>query len=146
MSYPFVLSPRYRLDDESIWLEGIDPSRHYWIRMNGDPQQMAIVPGVLLSSEVELRGVIQRFRALKSFDRLEVERVAGTVTIECINENCYAIVATVNDAPVWHLFDRETLEMLLRSSHPDWIPSPKDIELGRKSLNLLLNQAEFSRV
>ena len=146
MSYPFILSPRYRLDDESVWLEGIDPSRHYWIRMNGDPQQVTIIPGVLLSSEVELRDVIQRFRALKSFDRLEIERVAGMVAIECINDNCYAIVATANGAPVWHLFDRETLEMLLRSSHPDWIPSPKDVELGRKRLNVSLNQGELSQV
>jgi hypothetical protein len=36
MTELFTLSPRYRLDDELPWLEGIDPSRHYWIRVNGE--------------------------------------------------------------------------------------------------------------
>ena len=34
MTKLFTLSPRYRLDNELPWLEGIDLSRYYWIRVN----------------------------------------------------------------------------------------------------------------
>ncbi len=129
----FVLSPRYYLDDEG-WLEGVDPSRNYWLRVNGDSRVEAVIPGLIVPSLEELRTVIKKFRALQSGETLVIERIADSSTIYCIGNNCYAIETIIEEAPVWHLFDRETLETLLMTAHPDWIPSEKDVELGRRML------------
>jgi hypothetical protein len=129
----FVLSPRYSLDT-SDWLEGIDPSRHYWLWVNGEQQVQVIIPGLIVSSIEELREVIDQFRRLKPTESLKLTRIVETFRIHCVSSNCYGIEGRVAGALVWHLFDRETLESLLMTAHLDWIPSEKDIELGRKAL------------
>jgi hypothetical protein len=130
----FCLSPRYRLDDELSWLEGIDPSRHYWIRVNGDKNLTVALPGLLVSSKNELKPIMERFRSLKPQEQMKLSRIADFCTIYCISHNCYAVEAKINGAPVWHLFDRETLDSLLMTAHPDWQCAPKDIDLGRRLL------------
>lgn len=133
MLEPFVLSPRYALDD-SDWLEGIDPSRRYWLHVNGDRCQTVQIPGLVVSSLEELKDAIKRFRSLEPAESLKVERIAESCKIHRVSSNGYAIEGRVEGALAWHLFDRETLESLLMSAHPDWIPSEKDIELGRQIL------------
>jgi hypothetical protein len=134
MTQLFALSPRYRLDDELPWLEAIDPSRHYWIAVNGDRNVTMAIPGLATSSFDEFKQAIRQFRALQAGEQLTVTRAASSCTVYCISSNCYAIPAEVNGADVWHLFDCETLESLLMTAHPDWQCSPKDIEMGRKLL------------
>ncbi|MCL6434653.1 MAG: hypothetical protein K6T90_10655 [Leptolyngbyaceae cyanobacterium HOT.MB2.61] len=132
---PFLpLSPRYRLDDELPWLEGIDPSRHYWISVNGDAALKVAIPGVLVSSFTQFKDTILSFRALKPGENLVLKRAADACTIYCIGQNCYAIESEIQGAVVWHLFDQETLESLLMTGHPDWQCSPRDVELGRSML------------
>jgi hypothetical protein len=143
MTEQFILSPRYRLDDEYPWLEGIDPSRHYWISVNSDSKLQIAIPGLVASSTDELKAIISRFRSLQPQDVMTVERIAGGFTLRCISNNCYAIEGEVKGALVWHLFDRETIESLLMTSHPDWIPSPKDIELGRKRIAMAFAQPAY---
>jgi len=130
----FPLAPRYRLDDELPWLEGIDPSRHYWIKVNGDSCLTVAIPGLATSEFAEFRAAILAFRALHPGQAMQIQRVASACTIHCISNNCYAIASTLHEAEVWHLFDKETLESLLMTSHPDWQCAPKDIELGRRLL------------
>lgn len=130
----FCLSPRYLLDDRSSWLEGVDPSRRYWIAANGDKSQTVAIPGPTVSSRSELKQIIFQFRSLQPTDKMTLTRVAGTCTIHCISANCYALEVEDNFAPVWHLFDKETLDALLMTAHPDWRCSPADIDLGRKLL------------
>jgi hypothetical protein len=134
MTQLFALSPRYRLDDELPWLEAIDPSRHYWIAVNGDSNATTAIPGLAVSSFDEFKQAIRQFRALQVGGQMTIARAASTCTVTCISSNCYAIQAEVNGAAVWHLFDRETLESLLMTAHPDWQCSPKDVEMGRKLL------------
>ena len=138
----FVLSPRYSLDAAN-WLEGIDPSRHYWLWVNGDPQLPVIIPGLIVSSIEELRTVIGQFRSLQPGESLKLARIVGSCKIHCVSSNCYAIEARVDSALVWHLFDRETMESLLMAAHPDWLPGEKDLELGRKALMRSLNQPVY---
>ena len=141
MTQIFVLSPRYRLDDESSWLEGIDPARHYWIAVNGDANLRVAIPGLTVSSLREWKQHIRRFRSLQVGEQMQLIRIANHCTIHCISENCYAIGGEIAGAPVWHLFDQETLDSLLMTSHPDWQCAPKDIELGRQLLARSLQQA-----
>lgn len=141
MTQPFSLSPRYRLDDESSWLEGIDPTRNYWIAVNGDRFFTVPIPGLMVSSVSEWKQAVKQFRALKPGDWMELVRVTNVCTIHCISQNCYAIAQDINQAPVWHLFEQETLESLLRTAHPDWQCSLNDIDLGRKLLMRSLQQA-----
>jgi len=130
----FPLAPRYRLDDELPWLEGIDPSRHYWLMVNGDASLTVAIPGLAVFSQDEFKQAVLGFRALKPGESMAIQRAASGCKIVCISQNCYAIEADVSGAPVWHLFDQETLESLLRTSHPDWKCAPKDVDLGRQSL------------
>ncbi|HEY9637141.1 MAG TPA: hypothetical protein V6D14_27320 [Coleofasciculaceae cyanobacterium] len=37
-------------------------------------------------------------------------------------------------APIFHLFDQETLDSLLMMAHPDWQCTPKDINLVQQLL------------
>lgn len=141
----FCLSPRYRLDDELPWLEGIDPSRHYWIAVNGDNKVTLALPGLIVSSIEEFKQVIRQFRSLQPGDVLSLARISSRCMIRCVSENCYAVEARINDAPVWHLFDQETLESLLMTAHPDWQCSPSDIELGRKMLLRSLSEPSFAK-
>ena len=133
MIEPFILSPRYRLDDESLWLIGIDPSRHYWLRVNGSEHEVTI-PGLNVSSLEEWKQAILKFRSLQPGEEMEIERAYDSCKVHCVSANCYAIATKINNASVWHLFDRETLQSLLMTSHPDWQCAPQDVELGRKLL------------
>ncbi len=141
MKASFCLSPRYRLDDESPWLEGIDPSRHYWIKVNGDSNLTIAIPGLLVASMDEMKQAMKEFRLLEPGEQMTLERVASSCKIHCISSNCYAIEVEMDNAPVWHLFDQETLDSLLMSAHPDWQCAPSGIELGRKLLLRSLEQA-----
>ena len=132
MTQLFCLSPRYRLDDESPWLEGIDPARYYWIAVNGDAANAVGIPGLMVSSLRELKQVIHQFRGLQPGEQMTLVRTANTCTIHCVSPNCYGVEAEMNQSQVWHLFDQETLESLLMTAHPDWQSSSKDVELGRK--------------
>lgn len=134
MTQPFPLCPRYRLDDESPWLEGIDPARHYWIAVNGDATLTVPVPGLMVFSVSEWKQAIRKFRALQSGEMMDLVRVSSVSQIHCISENCYAIASEMNGAPVWHLFDQETLESLLRTAHPEWQCTSNDVDLGRMLL------------
>jgi hypothetical protein len=143
MTNPLVLAPRYRLDDELVWLEGIDPTRHYWILLNGDRQQITPVPGLAVTSPAEFKRAMHGFRAMQVGDRLVFDRASTTCLIYCLSSDCYAIESVVEHqfgqtkqgALVWHLFDHETIESLLMTAHPDWQSSSKDVELGRKLLS-----------
>ncbi len=141
----FCLSPRYRLDDESRWLEGIDPSRHYWIAVNGEKKVTLALPGLIVSSMEEFKQVIRKFRSLQPGEILNLARISSRCLIRCISNNCYTIEAEVNHASVCHLFDQETLESLLMTAHPDWQCAPSDIDLGRKLLLRSLAQPTFSK-
>lgn len=134
MNPHFPLAPRYRLDDELPWLEGIDPARNYWIWINGELDQGAAIPGIAATSFTEFKALIRQFRGLQAGDRMTLSRTADSLVIHCISANCYAIESEVSGAPVWHLFDQETLDSLLMTGHPDWQCAPKDIELGRRLL------------
>lgn len=144
MTSPFILAPRYCLDDHSQWLQGIDPSRQYWLWVNGDRHQPTILSGLLVADFDQLKAVIQQFRALEPGENLTIPRMEGVAfTLHCVSSNCYAIAATLKDAPVWHLFDRETLESFLKSSHPDWLCSPNSLELGREQLRRAFTQPAY---
>jgi len=145
MEAPLCLSPRYRLDDELPWLEGIDPSRHYWIAVNGDKNLTVAIPGLTVFSISELKQTIREFRSLQPGEQITLARVASACTMHCIGSNCYAIEAQINGVPVWHLFDQETLDSLLKTAHPDWQCAPKDIELGRKLLMGSFQQAAVTK-
>lgn len=134
MNQLFPLAPRYRLDDENPWLKGIDPSRHYWIHVNGEQKLTAVLPGLIVSSANEFKQMILRWRALQPGQQMTIERAAGSCMIYCISENCYAIEDQNEPIKVWHIFDQETVESLLMTSHPDWKCSTKDVELGRELL------------
>lgn len=126
----------YRINDELPWLEGIDPSRHYWIAVNGDNRHITTIPGlIIISSLDELRETMGRFRKLQPGEQMTLERAASITKIYCIASNCYAVEGYIDGAAVLHLFDCEALDSLLMTAHPDWQSSPKDIELGRKVLS-----------
>jgi len=134
MTQAFTLAPRYRLDDESPWLEGIDPGRNYWIAVNGDANIKLAIPGLTVSSLMEWKQNIRKFRALQPGECMDIVRAAQSCTIYCISSNCYAIEAEVAGSPIWHLFDQESLDSLLMTSHPDGQCAAKDIDLGRQLL------------
>lgn len=134
MEAVFCLSPRYRLDDESPWLEGIDPSRHYWLAVNGDQNLVVALPGLVVSSIDELKQVMVKFRHLQPGEQMSLARTASNCQIHCVGLNCYALATEINGAMVWHLFDQEALDSLLMTAHPDWQCAPSDVELGRKLL------------
>ena len=133
--YPrFTVIPRYQLDDQIPWLEGIDPLRNYWIAVNGDQSQIVTLPGLTAASFDEFKQVMRRFRALKSGETLLLGNSDQSGKIICISSNCYAYEGNLDGAPVWHLFDQESLDSLLMSAHPDWQCSQKDLLLGRTQL------------
>ncbi len=146
MEVSFCLSPRYRLDDESPWLEGIDPSRHYWVAVNGEPSLTIGLPGLTVSSLSEFKQFIRKFRSLEPGQQINLPRIASNCVIHCVSDNCYAIETEINGAPVWHLFEQETLDSLLMTAHPDWKCAPSDVELGRKLLLRSLEQPHKGEV
>lgn len=128
------LAPRYRLDDESVWLEGIDPTRHYWLWVNGDRCLAVALPGLCVTSLEAFVQALRCFRSLQSGGQIQLHSAMGSLSLHCISSNCYAIAAEVKGAAVWHLFDQETLESLLMTAHPDWQCSEADLALGRRLL------------
>ena len=134
MKSVFPLAPRYRLDDESLWLEGIDPSRHYWIAVNGSQDVVVALPGAIAPTFDEFKAFVLSYRAMQPGDRISLERASGPVAIHCIGKNCYALEGQVKGAEVWHLFDHEALDSLLMTGHPDWQCAPQDIDLARRFL------------
>ncbi len=137
----FTLAPRYRLDDEQPWLEGVDPSRHYWLWVNGQQHLSVVIPGISVQSGSELRQFMERFWDLSAGESLTWERAATTLEIHCVGPNCFALVDEYAGAPVWHLFDREALESLLMTASPHWQCRPEDVALGRRQLMDSLNLA-----
>lgn len=127
----FPLAPRYRNLDSQGWLEGIDPGRNYWIKVNGEQTAIASLPGLISSNLSQFKENIFLFRGLQEGQTMRLERIGRCGTIHCISKNCYAVEDTVNGAAVWHLFDKETMESLLMTSHPNWKCSAKDLDLGR---------------
>jgi hypothetical protein len=137
----FSLAPRYRLDDESPWLKGIDPLRRYWLYINGDQQRVAVLPGLYAKDSEVFRQSIRSFRRMTIGERLALPTELGEgLLIHCVAENCYAIADPATVAPAWHLFDRESLESLLMTAHPDWQCAPQHLSLGRSLLNLAWGQ------
>lgn len=125
------LAPRYRLDDESAWLQGIDPLRRYWVMVNGEETLMRRLPGLSTSDFDDFRQAIRGFRGLDVGQELTLPTELGEpLTVHCVAENTYAI-ADDSAAPVWHLFDRESLESLLMTAHPDWQCAPQHLRLGQ---------------
>lgn len=133
----FPLTPRYRMEDGSEWLKGIDPGRNYWLNVNGEQTITTAIPGLISSSLSKFKESILQFRSLQEGEAMTVERIGICGTIHCISKNCYAVEDRVNGALVWHLFDKETIESLLMTSHPNWKCSAKDLDLGRVSVAAL---------
>lgn len=146
MEVSFCLSPRYRLDDEMPWLEGIDPCRNYWIMVNGESNITVAIPGLTVASKSELKEIIVQFRSLQPGEKMSLDHVAGACTIFCVSHNCYALEDKINGVLVWHLFDKETIDSLLMTANPDWQCSPKDLDLGRRLLMRSFQQAAAIKV
>lgn len=134
------LAPRYRFNDRSIWLVGIDPARNYWLNLNGDRHRPTLLPGFTTTSAIIWQQVFKQFRSLQPTEKMIIARTAGVFTIHCLSRDCYAIASEVNHAPVWHLFDRDSLESLLASAHPDWTCTPQDVDLGRQMIERAFTQ------
>ncbi|NJL46683.1 MAG: hypothetical protein HC929_03245 [Leptolyngbyaceae cyanobacterium SM2_5_2] len=134
-SRSFPLLPRYRLDDESPWLQGIDPLRRYWLAVNGDEATVRMLPGLSTQDFESFKQAIFGFRALEVGQELTLPADFGQqLTIACVAENCYAVTDDSTPAPLLHLFDREALESLLMTAHPDWQCAPQHLTLGRSLL------------
>ncbi|PSN12149.1 hypothetical protein C7293_21460 [filamentous cyanobacterium CCT1] len=135
------LAPRYRLDDESPWLKGIDPLRRYWICVNGDQRAMRVLPGLSTQSVEAFKQAIRGFRYLAIGQELTLPAgMSDRITLYCVAENCYAIADKSTEAEVWHLFDAESLESLLLTAHPDWQCAPEHLNLGRSLLTAAWGQ------
>ena len=137
----FCLTPRYNLNDNSSWLLSIDPLRRCWIAVNGSQEFTLGISGLLTSQTQIFRDTVLQFRALTPGQTLCFSTYSEPTQIYCVSSNCYAIVGQVMGAEVWHLFDRETMESLLMTAHPDWIPSPGDIERSRELLSTSWEQS-----
>lgn len=139
------LAPRYRLDDELPWLRGVDPLRRYWLAVNGDDRRVRQLPGLSCDSFEAFKQAVRSFRSLDVGQELSLPGTFGEpLTILCVAENCYAI-ADNSTAPVWHLFDRESLESLLMTAHPDWQCAPQHLMLGRSLLTAAWGQAAVTQ-
>jgi len=141
------LSPRYRLDDESPWLKGIDPLRRYWIYINGEQDFIRALPGLKTPDFDAFCQSIRGFRNLTIGTVLTLPTELGRgLTIHCVAENCYCIADTSAPYPVWHLFDYESLESLLMTAHPDWRCAPEHLELGRSLISVAFDQPAAAKV
>jgi hypothetical protein len=98
---------------------------------------MAAIPGLHTDAVEVVREAVLGLRALSAGESLELPTALDeALEILCIGENCLAIATTFQGAPVYHLFDQEALESLLRTAHPDWQCAPHHAELGRRMLSL----------
>ena len=131
--YPqFTVIPRYQLDDQLPWLEGVDPLRNYWIAVNSDRAFTVTLTGLKADSWDEFKQFMRRFRSLQPGESIKLGNSDEEVI--CVSPNCYAYASDVDNAPVWHLFDEESIDSLLMTAHPDWQCSQKDLLLGRSQL------------
>lgn len=143
MSECFPLTPRYRLDDEQVWLVGIDPLRRYWLLVNGDAATSVALSGLNTNNFEVFREAIVAFRNMSAGDYLQLPTAGETLlTVRRVSENCFVIQGDVNGSPVSHVFDQETLESLLMTAHPDWRCAPQHEELGRRLLFLSWEKSE----
>ncbi len=132
MPFQLSIAPRYTLDDGSRWLVGIDPVRRYWIKVNSDPAMTIAIPGLAVVSVADFTQFFLDFRALAPGATLTLPTFTATaLKVHCVADNLYAIADPTENAPTWHLFDRETIEAFLVAAHPDWQCSPRDLDLGR---------------
>jgi len=139
--YPeFTIIPRYQLDDTIPWLEGVDPLGNYWIAVNGDRARQVSLAGIKADSFEAFKQIMHEFRSLQSGESMFLGNGENAGEIICINDNCYAYVSEMNNVPVWHLFDQESLDSLLMTAHPDWQCSHKDLQLGRSQLEAAWEQ------
>ncbi len=146
MFHELSLAPRYRLDDESPWLKGIDPLRRYWICVNGDRRAVRVLPGLSAQSPEALKQAIRSFRQLAIGQELTLTAgLSDRLTIYCIAIDCYAIADRTTAAEVWHLFDQESLESLLLTAHPDWQCAPEHLNLGRSLLTAAWGQPAVAK-
>ncbi|MEB3288644.1 MAG: hypothetical protein VKI82_01945 [Leptolyngbya sp.] len=140
------LAPRYRLDDESAWLQGIDPLRRYWVMVNGEDTLVRRLPGLSTPDFDQFKQAMLSFRALAVGQELTLPAEMGDdLTIHCVAENTYAL-ADDSSAPLWHLFDRESLESLLMTAHPDWQCAPQHLRLGQSVLTAAWGQPVAAKV
>lgn len=94
------------------------------------------IPGLTVNSSRAFREAIISFRSLAPGESLLLSTyINSRLEIYCIAENLYAIPYAIGTAKAWHLFDYETIESLLLTSHPDWQCSPQDMALGRDLLH-----------
>ncbi|WP_017298118.1 hypothetical protein [Nodosilinea nodulosa] len=129
------LAPRYRLDDVSPWLKGIDPLRRYWICVNGDQRAMRVLPGLAAPSLEAFEQAMASFRSLAIGQELTLSAgMSDRLTLYCVAKGCYAIADRSTGPEVWHLFDAESLESLLLTAHPSWRCAPEHLNLGRSLL------------
>ncbi|MCM1981354.1 hypothetical protein [Lyngbya confervoides] len=134
MASAFSLAPRYRLDDESPWLRGIDPLRQYHIQVNGDRQTLDVIPGLRVST-AELKLTLGQVRSLAPGEALRIPvGLESWLDIHCVSDNCYGLASNLQGAPVWHLLDAEALESLLMTAHPDWQSNMTTLDLGRQQI------------
>lgn len=144
MNSPHPLAPRYRLDDQQPWLVGIDPIGRYWIAVNGDAALMVAVAGLQISSFDAFHAALLFFRRMAPGEQLELPAATGLpLEIHCISENYFAVAGQIQSQPVFHLFDREALESLLMTAHPDWQCAPQHVDLGRRMLALAWEQPSY---
>lgn len=147
MSERFTLVPRYRLDDDNSWLVGIDPLRRYWLSVNGDEAMTIKLDGLSVDEFDRFRDSIRSFRAMQAGDTVTLPTALGqALTITAISRHCFLIEGEVNGAPTCHLFDRESIESLLMTAHPDWICAPHHRDLGRQVLSLSWEQPAAAKV
>ena len=146
MPTPLPRVPRYRLDDQSPWLLGIDPLHRYWILVNGNGSLVAAIPGLNSPNLDQFREAIFQVRQLGAGESMQLPTETGRcLTIHGISENCFALEDRVKNAPVWHLFDQESLESLMMTAHPDWVCAPQHVELGRQMLSVAWGQPAFEQ-
>lgn len=145
MSLALSLAPRYRLDDSSPWLIGIDPIRRYWIQINGVQDLSTAISGLSIDDVSEFKEAILRFRRMRDGETIALPTATSEpLVIRRIAPNLFALGEAVEGAAVEHLFDREALESLLMAAHPDWRCAPEHVQLAKKLLTVSWRQPAAS--
>jgi hypothetical protein len=113
--------------------------------VNGEETLVRRLPGLNTPDFERFKQAIRSFRALDVGQELTLPAEMGEdLTITCVAENTYAI-ADHFSAPVWHLFDRESLESLLMTAHPDWQCAPQHLRLGQSVLTAAWGQPAIAK-
>lgn len=135
MSLALSLAPRYRLDDSQPWLIGIDPIHRYWIQVNGVKDLQTVISGLSIDDKAAFTDTILRFRRMKDGEIIALPTATSeALVIRRIGPNLFAVGTAIEGAAVEHLFDREALESLLMTAHPDWRCAPEHVQLAKKLL------------